>query len=100
MSACARITVFVSSIILSTRTRYRRGPVSSFPRSFLDGRTDLSPFVAVNGQDRPAVSVDEKQICVEGLRHGERYNVTLRAGIPSAAKEIIGQERRVQHLCA
>ena len=54
-------------------------------------RTDLSPFVAVNGQDRPAVSVDEKQICVEGLRHGERYNVTLRAGIPSAAKETLAK---------
>src|SRR5712672_2583292 len=52
-------------------------------------RTDLSPFVAVNGQDRPAVSVDEKQICVEGLRHGERYTVTMRAGIPAAAKDTL-----------
>src|SRR5262249_2959402 len=43
-------------------------------------RTDLSPFVAVSGQDRPALSVDSRQICVEGLKHGERYNVTLRAG--------------------
>src|SRR5882757_7864390 len=54
-------------------------------------RTDLSPFVAVTGQDRPAVSIDEKQICVEGLRHGERYNITLRAGIPSAAKETLAK---------
>ena len=29
-------------------------------------RTDLSPFVAVSGQDRPALSVDARQICVEG----------------------------------
>src|SRR5215470_2731748 len=41
-------------------------------------RTDLSPFVAVSGQDRPAVSVDSRQICVEGLKHGERYTITLR----------------------
>jgi hypothetical protein len=44
-------------------------------------RTDLSPFVAVSGQDRPALSVDARQICVEGLKHGERYSITLRAGI-------------------
>jgi hypothetical protein len=50
-------------------------------------RTDFSPFVAVAGQDRPALSVDARQLCVEGLRHGERYNVTLRAGLPSSVSE-------------
>src|SRR6516165_7767286 len=52
-------------------------------------RTDLSPFVAVAGQDKPALSVEERQICVEGLKHGERYTVTLRAGIPSVVKETL-----------
>jgi uncharacterized protein YfaS (alpha-2-macroglobulin family) len=52
-------------------------------------RTDFSPFVAVAGQDRPAISVDEKQLCVEGLKHGERYAVTLRAGLPSVVKETL-----------
>ncbi|HEY6254617.1 MAG TPA: alpha-2-macroglobulin [Xanthobacteraceae bacterium] len=50
-------------------------------------RTDFSPFVAVAGEDKPALSVEERQICVEGLKHGERYTVTLRAGIPSVVKE-------------
>lgn len=54
-------------------------------------RTDLSPFVAVAGQDKPALSVDEKQLCVEGLKHGERYTVTLRAGIPSIVKETLAR---------
>ena len=40
-------------------------------------RTDFSPFVAVGGMDRPAISAAEKQLCVEGLKHGERYSVTL-----------------------
>ena len=48
---------------------------------------DFSPFVAVAGQDRAALSVDDKQLCVEGLKHGERYSVTLRAGLPSVVKE-------------
>src|SRR5262245_12609579 len=54
-------------------------------------RTDLSPFVAVVGIDRPALSVDARQICVEGLKHGERYNITLRAGIPSVVNETLAK---------
>src|SRR6478672_3105241 len=52
-------------------------------------RTDFSPFVAVAGMDRPAISTNEKQLCVEGLKHGERYSVTLRAGLPSVVKETL-----------
>src|SRR5207344_2973493 len=54
-------------------------------------RTDLSPFVAVSGQDRPALSVDTRQLCVEGLKHGERYTITLRAGIPSTVNETLSK---------
>jgi len=54
-------------------------------------RTDLSPFVTVGGQDKPALSVEEHQICVEGLKHGERYTVTMRAGIPSVVKETLAK---------
>jgi len=50
-------------------------------------RTDFSPFVAVAGEDKPALSVADQQLCVEGLKHGERYNITLRAGLPSTVKE-------------
>src|SRR5262249_8800761 len=35
-------------------------------------RADFSPFVTVGGQDKPALSVQERQLCVEGLKHGER----------------------------
>jgi hypothetical protein len=54
-------------------------------------RTDFSPFVSVAGMDRPALSVDQKQLCVEGLKHGERYNVTLRAGLPSTVHETLSK---------
>ncbi len=50
-------------------------------------RVDLSPFVSVVGMDKPAISVDEQQLCVEGLKHGERYALTLRPGLPSTVKE-------------
>jgi uncharacterized protein YfaS (alpha-2-macroglobulin family) len=54
-------------------------------------RTDFSPFVAVEGQDRPAITARDRQLCVEGLKHGERYRITLRAGIPSVVKETLSK---------
>ncbi len=52
-------------------------------------RTDFSPFVAVQGIDRPAISVNDKQLCVAGLKHGQRYQITLRAGLPSTVFETL-----------
>ena len=52
-------------------------------------RTDFAPFLALAGSDKPAVSSDDKQLCVEGLKHGERYTVNLRAGLPSQVKETL-----------
>src|SRR5689334_13150979 len=51
-----------------------------FSESLPVKRTDFSPFIAVAGMDKPALSAEDKQLCVEGLKHGERYSVTLRAG--------------------
>jgi len=50
-------------------------------------RADFSPFVSVAGQDKPALSVDDQQVCVEGLKHGETYAITLREGLPSSVDE-------------
>ena len=52
-------------------------------------RTDFSPFLALAGTDKPALSAEERQLCVEGLKHGERYNISLRAGLPSTVKETL-----------
>jgi uncharacterized protein YfaS (alpha-2-macroglobulin family) len=50
-------------------------------------RVDFAPYVSLAGSDKPAVTSEEKQLCVEGLKHGERYNINLRAGLPSTVKE-------------
>src|SRR5438105_9436624 len=50
-------------------------------------RVDFAPFVALAGADKPALTSEGKQLCVDGLKHGERYNVNLRAGLPSTVKE-------------
>jgi len=57
----------------------------------LPARTDFSPFVVLAGTDKPALSVEEKQLCVEGLQHGATYTVTLRAGLPSVVHETLSK---------
>ncbi len=47
--------------------------------------------MAVAGQDKPAISANDKQLCVEGLKHGERYQITLRAGLPSVVRETLAK---------
>src|SRR5437879_9561130 len=50
-------------------------------------RVDFAPFLALAGTDKPALTTEGKQLCVDGLKHGERYNINLRAGLPSTVKE-------------
>ncbi len=50
-------------------------------------KTDFSPYVAVSGASETAISNEDQQICVEGLKHGARYAIVLRQGLPSAVGE-------------
>ncbi len=75
----------VDSDLISPRTCFQ------FSEELPGRRTDFSPYVVVAGMDRPAISASDKQLCVEGLKHGERYSVTLRAGLPSVVKETLAK---------
>ena len=55
----------------------------TFSEPLARGRVDFTPFVAITGRGDFAVTAEDSQICVEGLRHGERYAMVLRQGIPS-----------------
>ena len=50
-------------------------------------KTDFAPYVAVAGAADTAISAEDQQICVEGVKHGERYAIVLRQGLPSAVGE-------------
>jgi alpha-2-macroglobulin len=55
-------------------------------------KTDFTPYVAVAGAANAAISAEDQQICVEGVKHGERYAVVLRQGLPSAVGESLLKE--------
>jgi uncharacterized protein YfaS (alpha-2-macroglobulin family) len=50
---------------------------------------DFAPFVAVSGAANAAVTAESAQLCVDGLRHGQRYAIVLRQGLPSAVDETL-----------
>ena len=52
-------------------------------------RTDFTPFIAVSGAANAAVTASGQQVCVDGLKHGERYAFVVRSGLPSAAGETL-----------
>ncbi|MEM0908396.1 MAG: MG2 domain-containing protein, partial [Pseudomonadota bacterium] len=51
--------------------------------------TGLQRFVTLDGEADPPLSVDGKQLCVEGLTHGERYVVVVREGLPATTGETL-----------
>lgn len=62
----------------------------------LASKVDFAPFISVQGIDKPSVTANEQQICVEGLRHGETYAVTARRGIPARNGEALGNAAELQ----
>jgi uncharacterized protein YfaS (alpha-2-macroglobulin family) len=53
------------------------------------GSTDLSAYVVIADTPQASVETEQDQICVEGLLHGGRYDIRLRAGLPSADGETL-----------
>jgi len=51
----------------------------------------LGDFVVVEGGTGFAIEPQDNQICVDGLKHGNRYTVRIRAGLPSADGETLAQ---------
>jgi hypothetical protein len=56
------------------------------------GSTDLSAFVVVGDTPQASVETEQEQICIEGVEHGGRYDVRLRAGLPSADGETLSRD--------
>ena len=51
------------------------------------GKVDFAPYLTISGIANPAITVEESQLCVEGVKHGERYAIALREGLPSSVNE-------------
>ena len=55
------------------------------------GRIDWAQYFKVDGKDPQAVTAEARQICLDGLAHGKRYEVQVREGLPSAIGETLAK---------
>jgi len=51
------------------------------------GDTDLSSYVVVDEAPQVAVETEASQLCLTGVKHGLRYHIRVRSGLPSANGE-------------
>ena len=58
-----------------------------FSENLSRGQIDFAKFVSVNGRDPQAVTVEGNQLCIDGVDHGERYEIQIRSGLPSDVNE-------------
>jgi alpha-2-macroglobulin len=56
----------------------------NFSERLAPGQIDWAEYFKVDGKDPQAVTAEARQICIDGLAHGKRYEVQVRAGLPSA----------------
>ncbi len=58
-----------------------------FSETLSPRETDFSKFVTLNGNAAPPVKVERRQLCLEDLTHGSRYEVKVRSGMPSVIED-------------
>ncbi|WP_324752638.1 alpha-2-macroglobulin family protein [Roseovarius sp. Pro17] len=56
---------------------------AEFSEDLIEAGTDYAPFVRVPDPGM-VVQPEKRQICIDGVQHGERYSITFRKGLPAA----------------
>jgi alpha-2-macroglobulin len=62
-----------------------------FSESLARTQGDFAKFITVDGRDPQGVTVEAKQLCIDGLAHGRRYEIQVRGGLPSDTMETLGK---------
>ena len=68
---------------------------AEFSHDLVQAGVDYDPFVRVEGRGLVA-AVSDRQLCLDGVEHGKRYDVTLRAGLPAADGESLHRDVRLK----
>ncbi len=60
-----------------------------FSEPLAKGRFDYAPYISIDGRDPQSLVKEDRQLCVEDLKHGQRYQISVRAGLPAEIKETL-----------
>lgn len=64
---------------------------AQFSEPLAPAGVDYEPFVRLP-QPGLAVQAEGNKLCIDGVRHGERYRLTIRAGLPAASGETLHKD--------
>lgn len=64
---------------------------AEFSEKLVPAGVDYDPFVR-SVTSGLVVQADESQLCLDGVEHGKRYEVTFRAGLPAASGEVLHKD--------
>ncbi len=67
-----------------------------FSEDLIKAGTDYAPFVQLPSPQL-AVTVEDRQLCVDGVTHGNRYRIVLRHGLPAASGEVLIRPVELTH---
>ena len=67
---------------------------AEFSEKLVQAGVDYEPFVRIEGKGL-VVQADESQLCIDGVEHGVRYDVTFRQGLPSGSGEALHKDARL-----
>ena len=62
-----------------------------FSEALKRGKIDFAKYVSVNGRDPDGASAEGSQLCVDGLAHGERFEIAVRAGLPADVDDVLAK---------
>ncbi|MFK7834671.1 MAG: alpha-2-macroglobulin family protein [Sulfitobacter sp.] len=68
---------------------------AEFSEPLVQAGVDYEPFVRVEGRGL-VVDAQDRQLCIDGVEHGQRYGVTFRAGLPGSSGEVLHNDVRLQ----
>ncbi|MBV0913406.1 alpha-2-macroglobulin family protein [Anianabacter salinae] len=67
---------------------------AEFSEELVQAGVDYAPFVQFPSQDL-TVEASGRQLCVEGVTHGQRYELTFRQGLPAANGETMARSATI-----
>ncbi|WP_299889356.1 alpha-2-macroglobulin family protein [uncultured Ruegeria sp.] len=67
-----------------------------FSEPLVQAGVDYDPFVQ-RDDDGLVVQVNDAQLCIDGVAHGQRYRLTLREGLPAASGETLNRNVELTH---
>ncbi len=69
---------------------------AQFSEQLVKAGIDYEPYVRLPDPSM-VVQAEGNQLCVDGVRHGQRYRITFRAGLPAANGETLHRDVELTH---